>query len=81
LRLHSVDGIVGGQFASPRRQEHGLQLGDILLLYTDGIREHFDVGDYPQILRQSPRLIVRQMVSRFGKRYDDATCIAIKRIR
>ena len=77
-RLYSTDGIVGSRIRTPVEQKLYLTPKDILVLYTDGIKDRFDLDDYPQILYQSPASIVRNIVRRFEKVYDDATCIVVR---
>jgi len=77
-RLYSTDGIVGSRIRTPVEQKLYLTPSDILLLYTDGIKDRFELSDYPQILYESPASIVRNIVRRFEKVYDDATCIVLR---
>ncbi|MGK7929737.1 MAG: SpoIIE family protein phosphatase [Spirulina sp.] len=77
-RLYSTDGIVGSRMRTPVEQKINLTSSDTLLLYTDGIKDRFELEDYPQILYESPQLIVRNIVRRFEKVYDDATCIVLR---
>lgn len=77
-RLYSTDGIVGSRIRTPVEQKVYLTASDILLLYTDGIKDRFELDDYRQILYHSPSLIVKNIIRHFGKAYDDATCIVLK---
>ncbi len=77
-RLVSADGIIGSRFRTPAVQSAPLNEASVMLLYTDGVRDRFDVEQYPQILDQSASVIARRIVARFGKSYDDATCMAMR---
>jgi serine phosphatase RsbU (regulator of sigma subunit) len=77
-RLLSTDGIVGGHFRKPALQSARLNESDIVLLYTDGVSDRFDVEHYPQIVYHRAAAIVRKIVDCFGKPHDDATCIAMR---
>lgn len=77
-RLYSTDGVIGTRIRTPVEQKLYLSQSDILLLYTDGIKDRFELNDYPQILYESPQSLVRNLVRRFEKKYDDATCIVLK---
>ncbi|MEM9540396.1 MAG: SpoIIE family protein phosphatase [Cyanobacteria bacterium P01_E01_bin.42] len=77
-RLYSTDGIVGSHMRTPVEQKLSLSVSDTLILYTDGIKDRFDLDDYPQIIYESPPVIVRNIVRRFEKVYDDATCIVLR---
>ena len=80
-RLVSRDGVVGQTLRT--HGEDSLVLGqrDVLLLYTDGVRAHFELDEYPQLLSDGAEIIAKTVVDRFGKTHDDAACIALRYIR
>ena len=78
LRLMSMAGNLGHQIRSPRQEQHTLSDDEVILVYSDGISDRFELQDYPQILYQSADTIARTVVERFGKHHDDATCIALR---
>jgi anti-sigma regulatory factor (Ser/Thr protein kinase) len=80
-RVYSVAGTLGHQLRTPREQRLALQPGDVLVLYTDGVRESFDAADYPEMRSQGPGTVARAIVQRFGKEHDDAGCVVVKRAR
>ncbi len=80
-RLISTDGIIGIRFRTPNLQTAPLSESDIMLLYTDGVSDRFDVAQYPQIRYHNASAIAHQIVERFGKPYDDATCMAMRHYR
>ncbi len=77
-RLISSDGIIGSRFRTPAVQTVSLNESGIILMYTDGVSDRFDVEQYPQIHHHSASAIARKIVDSFGKPYDDATCMAIR---
>ncbi len=77
-RLISADGIIGSRFRTPAVQSAPLNESGIILLYTDGVSDRFEVEQYPQIIYHSASAIARKIVERFGKPYDDATCMAMR---
>lgn len=77
-RLVSGDGIVGGTMRTPREQRITLSPGDTIIMYTDGVRDRFELRDYPQLPLQGAETIARTMIQRFGKDHDDAACIALR---
>ncbi len=77
-RLLSTDGIVGGHFRKPAVQSARLNESGIILLYTDGVSDRFDVENYPQIVYHRASTIAHKIVDSFGKLHDDATCIAMR---
>lgn len=79
-RLVSQDGVLGQNMRTPRPQTLQLEKGDLVLLHTDGVRERFSSDDCGSILHLPPKEVVRTIVKRFGKDYDDAGCIALRYI-
>jgi negative regulator of sigma-B (phosphoserine phosphatase) len=77
-RLVSQDGVLGQNMRTPKLQSLQLEPGDMLLLYTDGISDRFTSGDYPAMLHHSPQQAAKNIVQRFGKDHDDATCFALR---
>jgi hypothetical protein len=78
IRLISVDGIIGSRFRTPAVQSAPLNESSVILMYTDGVSDRFDAEQYPQINSHSAPVIARRIVARFGKPYDDATCMAMR---
>ena len=77
-RLCSTDGIIGNHIRKPITQKLTLGRSQTVLLYTDGIKDRFELSDYPQLIYESSQLVAQNVVKRFNKVYDDATCIALK---
>lgn len=72
------DGVLGYMLPSPKEQHARLCPGDILLMYSDGIREHFSPLDCTDLLPGSAEHIAKGLLERFGKQDDDASCITLK---
>jgi PAS domain S-box-containing protein len=51
LRLSSKDGVVGYMISTPREGVHRLISRDVLTLSSDGVRDHFDAFEHPDLLR------------------------------
>ena len=77
-RLISRDGVVGHNMRTPLAQTLELEAGDLVVLYTDGVKDRFTADDYPSIFHHAPEDVARTIVERFGKDYDDAACIAVR---
>ena len=77
-RLVSHDGVLGQNMRTPRPQTLELEAGDLIVLYTDGVRDRFTAEDYPSIFHHAPKDVVRTIIERFGRDYDDAACIAVR---
>jgi negative regulator of sigma-B (phosphoserine phosphatase) len=78
VRLLSRAGIIGGSRRSPKEEQMSLAAGDVVLLYTDGVKDRFELQDYPQLLHHGAETIAATVVERFGKEHDDAACIALR---
>ena len=77
-RLVSQDGVLGQNMRTPRPQTLQLEAGDLIVLHTDGVRERLSSDDCRGLLNLPPKEVVRTVVERFGKDYDDAGCIAVR---
>ena len=77
-RLVSRDGIVGYMMSTPKEQTLKLFTEDVLVMYSDGIKEHFELSESPGILTGTAKSIAVGLLNQFGKRNDDASCIALK---
>jgi len=78
VRIVSRSGIIGYAIRTIREERMKLYNNDVLLLYTDGIKEHFELEDYPELLQDDARTIVTNIINKFGKKNDDTTCIALR---
>jgi len=77
-RLILRDGIIGYMMSKPEKLFINLLPGDILLIHSDGIREHFDVSECADLFSESAQNIANGMFERFWKKNDDASMIVIK---
>jgi phosphoserine phosphatase RsbX len=78
IKLIPKDGIVGYRMTSP--QEHTIKLypEDTILMYSDGVKEHFDVFECAGLLKENAEDIAIGILERFGKKNDDASCVVLK---
>ena len=77
-RLVSTPGILGEQIRTPSSQQCSLAKGDVFVVYSDGIRERFELRDYPQLRYQAPQHVATTLLERFGKDHDDASAIVYR---
>jgi negative regulator of sigma-B (phosphoserine phosphatase) len=80
-RLPGADGLIGHVLPRLREQAIRLRPGDLLLLVTDGVKDRMSAEGYPGLLGDSPALLARRVIERFGRDHDDATCIALRIVR
>lgn len=81
VRIQGQEGLLGHLI--PTLHEHTVHLahGDVLLLATDGVRDRLSAQEYPGLFGDSAAYVARRIVERFGRDYDDATCVALRRSR
>ena len=77
-RFVSRDGIIGYTISTPREHKIKLQSGDLLVLSSDGVREHFNLEDYPGLLTGSAADIAVNIIEQLGKGSDDASCMVLR---
>ncbi|MEX1039004.1 MAG: SpoIIE family protein phosphatase [Pirellulaceae bacterium] len=76
--LLTKEGVLGHTLRSPREEHLCLTEGDLLLIYSDGVSSHFETSDYRHIHGDPAEIVAREVVRRFGKPHDDASCIAMR---
>ena len=76
-RLDWSAGTVGTEYRNPTVASGSLDDGT-LVMYSDGVADHFELSDYPGIRSDSPEIVSRIIVERFGKEHDDASCVVAR---
>jgi negative regulator of sigma-B (phosphoserine phosphatase) len=76
--LVSRDGVVGGNMRKPQPVQVNLEVGDIYLMHTDGVKSRFAHRDYPHIVSDSAATAAAYVLKHFSKQHDDAGCIVLK---
>jgi serine phosphatase RsbU (regulator of sigma subunit) len=77
-RLVSRDEVLGGSSRTPFEQTMQLSDDDTVVMYTDGVKTHFDASEYPRLQTDSPQAVAANIVHRFGKLHDDASCLVMR---
>lgn len=72
------DGIVGYSMSKPRNSSFNVYPGDLILIYSDGIKEHFDLLDLPGIQNESAENITEKLIQNYSKPNDDVSLITCK---
>jgi len=72
------DGVLGQRVRSPRPQALSLKPADVLVLFSDGVTSRFGLEDYPSLGLDPASAIALNVVRRFGKELDDASCAVIR---
>ncbi len=72
------DGHLGSSVPTIRETRFSLLPGDIILMYSDGVREHFDLLSMPGLEKECAKSITEKLISTYSKQGDDASMITIK---
>lgn len=72
------DGIIGYIMPAPREQTAVLTGGDVLIMHSDGVKEHVEEYQIRSLLSGNAEFIATEMIHKFGKSEDDASCIALR---
>jgi anti-sigma regulatory factor (Ser/Thr protein kinase) len=75
-RFEWAEGTLGAQYREPAERSGRLG-GNALVMYSDGVSDRFEPDDDLAIVRSDPGAAARTIVDRFGKDYDDASCVVI----
>jgi hypothetical protein len=72
------DGVLGQRMRSPRSFALALQPADVVLLFSDGVSGRFRRDDYPSLALDPASAIAFNIVKRFSKGTDDASCAVMR---
>ncbi len=79
VRKVSNEGIIGYVIPAAKKESVKMSKKDVLLLYTDGIRDHFDASECPSgFFDLSAKKIAGGIMKFFNKGNDDAGCIVLR---
>lgn len=77
-RMVSRDGVIGYGTIRPKASEVMLSPGDILMMHSDGIKEHFDAIECVGLLKGDAESITLGMMDKYGMKNDDSSCLILK---
>jgi hypothetical protein len=72
------DGVLGQRLRSAKPQALSLKPADVLVLFSDGVTSRFGLENYPSLGLDHASTIALNVVRRFGKGLDDASCAVIR---
>ncbi len=72
------DGILGYMIPSPVEKTIKLYAGDILVMHSDGIKDHIDPTSFPNLLMGNAKNICSNVMTLLKKENDDASCIILR---
>jgi phosphoserine phosphatase RsbX len=72
------DGVLGQRVRTPHPVAFALRPTDVVILFSDGVAGRFRPDDYPSLGLDPAPTIAFNVVSRFGKGIDDASCAVMR---
>jgi hypothetical protein len=72
------EGVLGQRIRTPRPASFALRPTDVVILFSDGVAGRFRKDDYPSLGLDPAPAIAFNVVNRFGKRMDDASCAVMR---
>ena len=72
------EGVLGQRVRTPRSALLALRPTDVVILFSDGVAGRFRNDDYPSLGLDPAPAIAFNVVSRFGKGIDDASCAVMR---
>jgi len=77
-RLRNNDGIVGGGHRSLHVESFGLSPGDVVVVYTDGLKTNIALKDYDHIVIADPRRLAEMVLHDWRRGTDDAAVLVFR---
>lgn len=72
------DGVIGYHIRTPQEKCLQMSEGDVLILHSDGLTSHFDIGDYPNIRWDDAKTIANNLITKFETGTDDSICLVLR---
>ena len=73
-----AEGVLGARMRSPMSTPLSLQAADVLLLFSDGVKNRWNALEYPSLGLDPSATAALNIVRRFGKGTDDASCAVMR---
>jgi hypothetical protein len=72
------EGVLGQRVRTPRPAAFAMRPSDVVILFSDGVAGRFRPDDYPSLGLDPAPTSAFNVVSRFGKGLDDASCAVMR---
>ncbi len=76
--LVSLPGIVGQQLRDIREFRYPMPPGALVILYSDGLTDRWELGGYPGLATHQPILVAATLLRDAGRRRDDAAVLVAR---
>jgi anti-sigma regulatory factor (Ser/Thr protein kinase) len=80
-RMVSLPGTAGHEVRTLRGFDYDWPDDGALIMHSDGIATHWDLGSYPGLALHHPALVAGVLYRDFARRRDDATVVVVRRTR
>ncbi len=77
-RILPQQGIIGYTIKPPVKTAVALNADDLIIMYTDGVKDHFDIAECKGFLDKDAKTVSKNILKMFNKRNDDAAVLAVR---
>lgn len=77
-RMASFDGTIGHVVQRIKAFEYQLEAGQVLILHSDGLKSHWKVDGYPDLLQRDPFLMAGVLYRDYFRGQDDVTVVVAR---
>ncbi len=71
-------GVLGLNAPNPVVTEHHWELGNIIVLHSDGVRVHWRWEDFPELVEESATVTAQRLLHALAKDEDDSTVVVVR---
>jgi len=79
--FHSTPGIVGGGYGHLDEETHQLCSGDMVVMYTDGLKTEIDFAAYDPRYHADPTRLAERVLHDWGRGTDDAGVLVYRYVK
>ncbi|HVJ94267.1 MAG TPA: ATP-binding protein [Labilithrix sp.] len=73
--FQAAPGVLGGVYEPVRPQSFEMSVGDLLIMHSDGVDTHFELGEARSLSAQN---VAEYIVRTSGRPNDDAACVVVR---
>lgn len=74
----NLGSLTHSRLRSIRVTKGEFKTGDLLVMYSDGVKERFEASVENDAFRGRPSAVASHIINRFGKSHDDASCVVAR---
>ena len=73
-------GVLGLNAPKPVVTEHHWEPGNVLVLFSDGLRGHWQWADFPHLATASATVTAQRLLDTLARDDDDATVVVVREV-